>query len=200
VSKQQSPYQVYCDLDGVLVDFCQGIRNLFPNHHASQSVDELNRRYMWQKVAAEQDFFGQLPWIDGGQRLWKALRPLQPDILTGVPVRVQQSSAQKFSWCQRELGVPVAHIDKAFGPPTQIQSSRIEPSVCRVITTWSSDKHVESRPGAVLIDDRLELRKKWESKGGLFIHHSGCVDSTLAELRYYGILPKDDDDDYLLLP
>ena len=198
-------YQVYCDLDGVLVDFCQGIRTLFPHHHPSQSVDALHRPNMWHRVNQEPDFFARLPWMPQGRRLWQAIRPLQPDILTGVPYRVQRSSRQKYAWCQRELGVPTRHIDKAFGKTpvaadTQKDDDDDDDDVCRVITTWSNEKHAESGPRAILIDDRLELRKAWEAKGGLFIHHAGRVDSTLHELRYYGILPDNDDENDPLAP
>lgn len=193
--QHKRPFRVYCDLDGVLVDFCHGIRSLFPHHDATQSVDALHRPTMWQKVDRANEFFANLPWMPDGQRLWHAIRPLQPDILTGVPYRVTKSSAQKFAWCQRELGVPVQHIDKAFGISFLSSSSSSSPTnhnperVCRVITTWSQEKHVESGPGAVLIDDRIELKAEWEARGGIFVHHTGCVDTTLATLQKHGILP-----------
>lgn len=201
---KQQRFRVYCDLDGVLVDFCHGIRTLFPKHKASQSVDALHRPTMWQKVAAQPAFFAHLPWMPEGRRLWQAIRPLQPDILTGVPYKVSRSSVQKYDWCRRELGVPVQHIDKAFGrtavnaaagqssstTTADDAAAATTTSVCRVITTWSNDKHVESGPGAVLIDDRIELKAAWEAKGGIFIHHApGKVDHTLAQLRQHGILP-----------
>eukprot|EP00977_Amphora_coffeiformis_P004974 scaffold1060_cov196-Amphora_coffeaeformis.AAC.6 len=194
---RQKSFRVYCDLDGVLVDFCHGIRTLFPHHEASQSVDALHRPTMWQKVAEQPSFFDSLPWMPDGQRLWEAIRPLQPDILTGVPYRVTASSVQKFLWCQRELGVPVHHIDKAFGRTLSGQAAHRQ-KVTRVITTWSNDKHYESGPGAVLIDDRIELKKAWEAKGGIFIHHNGNVDATLQKMRRRGILPPPADNDNLL--
>jgi hypothetical protein len=59
----------------------------------------------------------------------------------------------------------------------------------RVITCWSTNKHHESRPGAVLIDDCLRLRDDWERKGGIFIHHeTGNAQNTLQQLIERGIL------------
>jgi hypothetical protein len=67
----------------------------------------------------------------------------------------------------------------------------------RVITCWSSNKHHESRPGAVLIDDCLQLKEAWEQKGGIFIHHqTGNAERTLRQLVEHGIL----DDSFLLQP
>lgn len=184
-------YRVYCDLDGVLVDFAAGIRHLYPHHsHAivcSQSVDALHRPTMWERVSAHGDFFGSLPWLPQGQRLWQALQPLQPDILTGVPGSVQGSSRQKFRWCQRELGVAVQHVDQSSLPHALV-SPAARQAVCRVITCWSARKHVQSGPNAVLIDDRIDLKAAWEAKGGIFVHHTGCADTTLQELRHLGIL------------
>ena len=191
------PLRVYCDLDGVLVDFCHGIRTLFPHHGEGQSVDALHRPTMWQKVSEQSTFFDSLPWMPDGQRLWETIRPLRPDILTGVPYRVTSSSMQKFLWCQRELGVPVHHVDKAFGGTTTTTTVEQQAAhtyrVTRVITTWSNHKHHFSGPGAVLIDDRMELKRDWEARGGIFVHHDGNVDATIETMRRHGILSNHDD-------
>jgi hypothetical protein len=98
---------------------------------------------------------------------------------------VSGSSKQKFRWCQRELGVAVQHVDQSTTPPAA--ASRLT-TACRVITCWSAHKHVHSGPNAVLIDDRIDLKAAWEAKGGIFVHYTGCVDTTLQELRHLGIL------------
>eukprot|EP00522_Entomoneis_paludosa_P010526 CAMPEP_0172449368 /NCGR_PEP_ID=MMETSP1065-20121228/8102_1 /TAXON_ID=265537 /ORGANISM="Amphiprora paludosa, Strain CCMP125" /LENGTH=409 /DNA_ID=CAMNT_0013201033 /DNA_START=59 /DNA_END=1288 /DNA_ORIENTATION=+ len=238
---RQSRFRVYCDLDGVLVDFCHGIRELYREeelyHHGmarsskskpdqnSQNgndfcVDDLHRGHMWQRVAQADSFFENLPWMEGGQSLWETVKKLQPTILTGVPVNPEQSRQQKFQWCRRELGMPkVYHIDLAghnFQHKPVSSSSSIfaplerqhpvvldqghhandsstgdgeeEDYVCRVITCWSNNKHYESGPGAVLIDDRIELGRAWEAKGGIFIHHKGDAEDTIAQLEEHGII------------
>ena len=42
---------------------------------------------------------------------------------------------------------------------------------------------------SVLIDDRESLRKAWEDKGGIFVHHTSTR-RTLELLRKKGILPE----------
>jgi hypothetical protein len=228
-------FQVYCDLDGVLVDFAQGISQLFDENDiagggftnwTSQNIDALPRRLLWSKVQSAGAFFERLPWCQGGRELWTALAPLQPDILTGVPSYCTWAPRmEKFAWCRRELGrafddsallVPAdfTHLDKAgrfrqhypvntiMDDPLRTVSYTVADQSaatgtndwhCRVITCWSEQKHHESGPGIVLIDDRISLRPAWEAKGGIFIHHiTGDVEHTLQQLRQYGILPSVD--------
>jgi hypothetical protein len=194
-SRTQQPqrdWKVYCDLDGVLVDFEHGIRRLFPHESACQSwqLQDISKPYMWQRVQQAHAFFEHLPWTRDGPELWRAIQPLRPDILTGCAPHTS-SRTEKFAWCQRELGVDVVHVDMAgywhtHAPVHEHLSERCEQR-CNVVTCWSFNKHYESGPGRVLIDDRWQLRDDWERKGGLFVHHTD-LESTLTQLYRHGIL------------
>mmetsp|Transcript_5206 Transcript_5206/g.8565 ORF Transcript_5206/g.8565 Transcript_5206/m.8565 type:complete len:275 (+) Transcript_5206:239-1063(+) len=190
VLPQTQPFQVYCDLDGVLVDFAAGIRELFPENppQSSAEIQDLNRGLLWNRVSGADSFFERLPWMPGGQQLWESIQHLQPDILTGVPPH-HSSRREKLKWCRRELGIQVAHVDMAgqLSSHVRLEGEKQE-GLCNVITCWSHNKHHESGPNAVLIDDRDSLREAWEAKGGIFVHHTGDVDHTLQQLRHYGIL------------
>lgn len=188
----QSEIRVYCDLDGVLVDFEAGIRSIFPDlpeEFSSFHIPDLKRSTMWQKVKQADAFFERLPWTRDGKRLWHAIRDLKPSILTGVPNH-PSSRIEKLRWCERELGVEVNHIDMAghFRSHLNVNGQKKLPDKCNVITCWSDNKHFESGPNAVLIDDRLCLRERWEAAGGIFIHHDGDVDLTLQKLHSIGII------------
>ena len=244
--RQRRRFRVYCDLDGVLVDFCRGIRQLYhdedderdrvaPLSSSSFCVDALHRPSMWQRVEkAIPAFFEHLPWMETGPRLWNVVKELEPTILTGVPAHPHASRYEKVKWCQRELGIPlIAHTDMAgrsfqhvpvssslfydaggvgimADETSTVSSSSLlsSPSlssslevvhnkdnnskmICHVITCWSHNKHYESGPGAVLIDDRHDLKAAWEAKGGIFVHHTGCAEETIAQLQRHGILQQE---------
>lgn len=224
VKQDSREFRVFCDLDGVLVDFESGIRRVFPNEPNIHHVTDVRRVDMWRRLEASGPFFETLPWTNQGKALWKLIQPLRPDILTGVPAH-QSSRTEKYAWCARELGIPVEHVDRAgrfhsHSPSPTIMSrkgniNQVEdddsPRSCRVITCWSFNKHYESGPNAVLIDDRESLREAWERKGGIFIHHDGSLHRTVAQLVDHGILtpeqiPHDigvaweDDDENVLRP
>lgn len=231
------PFHVYVDLDGVLCDFEHGVRSIFPEMTEAMSLQDLERHDMWRRISSQSSFFDNLPWAKGGRELWDAVRHLRPDILTGVPAAFEESRAEKFAWCARELFGDdsgnddsarqqqrhrrttnarlhvVEHVDMAgqhfrharvnenprlllaspFRQRTfrrrQIVDTTVRTRTQRVITCWSTNKHHESRPGAVLIDDCLRLRDDWERKGGIFIHHeTGNAQKTLQQLIERGIL------------
>lgn len=204
VSNKVAPFKVFCDLDGVLVDFEHGIKQLFPPDTTFlPQLADLEKSTMWKSVREADAFFEHLPWTKEGKDLWMAIQHLQPDILTGVPIH-PSSRIEKYRWCLRELrsltNQPIAHVDMACPwthghRPLNRQSAELDSpqtlseDVCRVITCWSSNKHYESGPGHVLIDDRESLREPWEQKGGIFIHHQpGNLKGTLEQLERYGIL------------
>jgi hypothetical protein len=93
---------IFCDLDGVLADFGQGIRNL--------NIDETNTTIMWSVINNSNSFFETLPWMPKGRKLWSQIQQYSPIILTGIPRGSSTAVEQKIRWCQRELGPNVQVI------------------------------------------------------------------------------------------
>lgn len=135
-------YRVYCDLDGVLVDFEAGVRKLLQG----RGPDDVKSSSMWAAISRADRFYYNLPWTKDGKDLWNAIRHLRPHILTGVPM-LKQSREDKAQWCKRELGAITNHVDMA-GPKsthtavTGRKSHSLQ--VVNVITCWSRNKHMES--------------------------------------------------------
>ena len=132
---------VFCDLDGVLADFEQGVKNRF-----KKPIDEIKPPLMWGVINKSSTFFETLPWMPKGKELWEQIKQYQPIILTGVPRGSATSAEQKIRWCQRELGPDI-----------------------QVITCTTKDKPKYCLPYSILIDDRSDNLQAWNDKGGKFI-------------------------------
>lgn len=132
---------VFCDLDGVLADFDQGVINRF-----KKRPDELKPGLMWGVINKSNSFFETLPWMPRGREFWDKIKHLNPIILTGIPNGKHTAAEQKIRWCQRELSPDI-----------------------QVITCATKDKSNYCIPGAILIDDRPNNMKAWEAKEGHFI-------------------------------
>lgn len=208
---KQLSYSIFCDLDGVLVDFEAGVKSI----NRGRGPDDMQLNSMWRSIAQANNFFERLPWTKDGKQLWQSLvNELQHlkslDILTGVPSNFVFRE-QKFKWCKRELAfafnknscnigggeisLKFKHVDMAGKKKQHYlvngcgrKSNSLDGSfVVNVITCWSKNKHRESKRCCVLIDDREDLGQAWTEAGGIFIHHKG-TNSTLAKLKERGIL------------
>jgi len=131
---------IFCDLDGVLADFEQGVVNRF-----KKRPDELKPSLMWGVINKSSSFFESLPWMPKGRELWEQIKQYDPIILTGVP-RSSNAEEQKRRWCARELG-PDIHV----------------------ITCATKDKPDFCLRDSVLIDDRTDNLNVWNLKGGKFL-------------------------------
>ena len=106
------PYKIYCDMDGVLVDFERGVvetinaqlasENPFRPKAAAKIFKQLGRNYitladikknsstsssaarsyMYALVQDDEDWWAKLPWQPGGKKLWAYITQFNPEILT----------------------------------------------------------------------------------------------------------------------
>lgn len=155
-------FQLFIDLDGVLVDFNFGVREIF-----DRAPEQLSPSQLWSTLARTTDYYATLPWTDDGKDLWEAVKNLSPTILTGLP-RGKWAEPQKRAWCRRELGADVP-----------------------VITCMSRDKHLQAKAAAqmnctaLLVDDRASLAEQWELAGGIFITHTSASQSIQKLSQYF---------------
>lgn len=100
-------YRIFCDLDGVLVDFNQGYKDLTG---IDLNKDEhRNDSKFWEPIEnAGYDFWVNLKWIEpDGHILWEHISKYNPTLLS-APSRQVESRIGKMDWVNRELpGVPL---------------------------------------------------------------------------------------------
>lgn len=132
---------LFCDLDGVLVDFEKGVEEKF-----KKNICDIRPSTLWSVINRSTTFFENLPWMPKGKEFWERIKEYHPIILTGVPPGCPTASEQKIRWCQRELGPDI-----------------------RVITCLTKDKSKYCFGRSILIDDRLSVLELWKDKGGRFI-------------------------------
>ncbi|MFN3389321.1 MAG: hypothetical protein ACK40O_10345 [Allosphingosinicella sp.] len=150
--------QLYLDCDGVLADFDKGAAAILGMHpRAFEKRFGLGK--FWQKLATAPDFYFGLPLLPDANRLFEAVKHLDPIILTGLP-RGNWAADQKVRWAAKHF------------PGT------------RIITTMAKDKRNHAKEGDVLVDDQMRHAHLWEEIGGVFIHHKD-VDATLEQLEGY---------------
>ena len=186
-------YKIYCDMDGVLVDFEKGvidkinselssevpklpelaakvIAELGRNHISradigkySEGKSKTSVKYMYALVHDDEEFWANLPWMKGGKQLWARIRHLNPTILTSPMDK--RGKTESMSGKHR-------WVERHLGLPKD-----------RVIfahTKWDYALDGNGQPN-ILIDDFNTKVDPWNGKGGIGILHTN-VENTIKIL------------------
>ena len=154
-------YTIFCDMDGVLVDFEKGYYEL-TGKHTSQFPKNDNE--FWKPLEEEGAlFWATLPWMPDGPELWRYIKRYKPYILT-APSMDPSSRVGKEAWCKM-------HIN------SQYKNLYFRPA------KYKSDFAGENK---ILIDDRDDTIASWNAKGGIGIHHTSAT-NTIKELKKLGL-------------
>jgi len=152
--KEKADYKIYCDMDGVLVDFDKGYKEL-TSKNASWGTDP---EEFWAPITkAGAPFWIKLPWMPDGKQLWSYIKPYNPDLLS-APSREESSKIGKFVWVKRNM------------PGTKL------------ILRSAERKQEFATPNSILIDDRADNIQRWKDAGGIGIHHTSAA-HTIQQLK-----------------
>lgn len=144
---EQSNIKIFIDLDGVLVDFEQGVLTM-----TGQTIESLGNE-MWHKLSQIPDFFNLLNWCSEGIKLWDFVQQFNPTVLTGLPIG-NWAEPQKRDWCRRNLG------------------ENIDVICCKSkVKAVKAKEYLNSNQTMILIDDRIDHKLQWINNKGIFIHH-----------------------------
>ena len=150
---------IYCDMDGVLVDFDRGFKDQFGCYPG-----ELARPDMWEKILHTPDYWFNLPPKDDALELISYIKNFDFAILTGLPHHgFDKANIEKRRW-----------IEKHIGPNIEI------------ICCLSKEKQNYLQEGDILIDDYQPNIDRWITAGGLGILHQSTIQtiSILQKLGY----------------
>lgn len=154
--------QIYCDMDGVLVDFDKGIRDLIGGKFNDERWYEL-----------PDDFFLQLEPMPDAQQLWEFIGKYDPFILTAVPRSERgpiskRATQDKTRWMKRWFGV---------------SQNRMYPVMRKDKMRFAKDGR-DGRPN-LLIDDYKQNIAHFKSAGGIGVHHKSA-NQTIKKLKEIG--------------
>jgi hypothetical protein len=150
------------DSDGVFAHFDQNVFNRFGVYPSGMNDDE-----MWRRINAEPDFWPEMPLMPGAERLWDAIKHVEPTVLTGCPKSDYERAVEhKMSWWAN------GHFAHE-----------------KVITCLSKDKALHMKqPGDWLVDDMSKNCKRWEKAGGRAYRYDGDVDKCVAFLKAHDVI------------
>lgn len=165
--KKETKYVIFCDMDGVLVDFDKGYEELTGLNTKHADVQDSNdfwskfKDSLEEKNMTEYDYWSKLDWMPDGKQLWNYIEKYNPYILT-APSRDPESKQGKKDWVQR-----LDNMKNIYFRPASSKSSF-------------------SRKNRILIDDRADTIEKWNAKGGIGILHTSAQD-TIEQLKKLGL-------------
>ncbi len=152
-------YKIYCDMDGVLVDFDKGYKKLTG---VDLDGEHRNDEHFWDPInAAGYDFWINLEWMGDGKQLWNYISKYSPELLS-APSRQPESRVAKHDWVNKEL--PGVHL----------------------ILRSAKHKKDFAAPNSILIDDRIDNIQGWRDAGGIGIHHINTK-HTIDQLKSLGL-------------
>lgn len=167
--------KVYCDLDGVLVDFVKAAQKLVPEFRDENSPD-FNKKaegHLWGRVSNRakrgEEFWGTMDPLPDAMELWDYLQGLDvPVEILSATGHVGNPDAEKREWVKRHLDgdVTINLVQRA------VEKSQF------------AEKMAAGE--AVLIDDKMKALNPWKEKGGVPVLHTSAAD-TIKQLKELGL-------------
>ena len=177
----ESQYRIFCDMDGVLVDFDKGYEELTGahTHHAdrqgSQYFWDLYRNSLKEKGISERQYWENLPWMPDGKQLWDYISPYNPYILTAPSVNKDIPKPERYK---------ISHNESMQGKTVWVNDHLS--NVKKLLFKAADFKSQLSGKNKILIDDRIKTIDSWNAKGGIGIFHTSAA-NTIKQLKELGL-------------
>jgi hypothetical protein len=163
------PTQIYCDLDGVEVNFHKFAKDHIGIDLDTAQTDKKLKGQFWSRVDRlvkdGKPFFGAMEPMPDAFVLWDYIKKYDPIILSATG-HTKGAENEKREWVRKYLGDHFA--DTA------------------IFVKSAADKAQYATPFAVLIDDRKKAIYPWVEAGGIGVHHISAEDS-ITQLGELGL-------------
>ena len=192
LEERKVPYQIYCDMDGVLVDLEEGIiealgmeemeeeirtaavqvvksGELWQDFKNEKKYPELNKgaKKIFELISKDANFWANLPLKNDAQQLWSYISSLSPSPYILSAPWDKESGKGKLLWLSK-------------------LAENLEPTPGRDKIILTHDKHLHAvnletgRPN-ILVDDMDKYLEPWKKAGGIAIKHTQ-TSNTIKEL------------------
>ena len=151
-------YKIYCDMDGVLVDFNRQFRDLSGGMSPKDYENTYGKPNFWKLIHTEGiEFWSKMPWMLGGKDLWDFISSPTTELLSAPSIR-EESRIGNTKWVEDNLSGVKLNLE------------------------YARDKKKFAGPNNILIDDHPKNISDWVEAGGIGILHHGSLE-TIFKLK-----------------
>jgi 5'(3')-deoxyribonucleotidase len=151
---------IFCDMDGVLVDFLGGIaRHLNKKEFEQGDIDKV----LLTDAGTSKAWWVSLDILPDAKTLWKYISKYDVQVLSACPSICRDDKAVvsgKKAWIKKHL----------------------KPAPSKVNIVQRKDKKTFASPNHILIDDHIKNINEWKSSGGVGILHTSSS-KTIKQLK-----------------
>jgi PAS domain-containing protein len=171
---------IFCDMDGVLVDFDEGYKELTgvstqqANLQGKNEFWDLYRNSLKEKNIPERSYWANLDWMPDGKQLWDFISPYNPYVLTAPSVNFDIPFEERYK---------VENNESMQGKTEWVQRL---PNMRKLYFRAAKRKADFAGPGKILIDDRKDTIDSWNANGGIGILHTSAT-NTIKQLQDLGL-------------
>jgi hypothetical protein len=176
----EKKYVIFCDMDGVLVDFDEGYKQL--TGVTTKQADSQGKNEFWklfrdsliEKDIPERSYWANLDWMPDGKQLWDYIKGYNPYVLTAPSVNFDIPFEDRYK---------VENNQSMQGKTEWVKRL---PNLRKLYFRSAGRKADFSGPGKILIDDRKDTIDKWNANGGIGILHTSTA-NTIKQLQNLGL-------------
>jgi len=151
-------YKIYCDMDGVLVDFNRQFENLSGGMYSRTYEETYGKNNFWKLIKSEGiEFWSYMKWMVDGQDLWNFIESPTTELLSAPSIE-ESSRIGKARWVGKNLPGVILNLE------------------------YAKDKKKFAGPNNILIDDHPKNISDWVEFGGIGILHTS-TSNTINELK-----------------